>query len=791
MSILTAFDMRRFRWATALLLVAAVALPQEAWSQAKACARTATGTWTVTGVVAAGQTLGACAANANWARVVPLNMTPASAPTGNTTATGSISFTRFSDHLFVGMTVAEDQDLSDADQVVLVFDKEGDGTANAGDFFLRIDVGPATPITSAANPSQAACQFVATVHYFAYDADQGAFVGQADNVGSATVAKVAYDYDTGGDPETHLWNIEIDMPLNRNINGTNFYPLKTAAPFFKMGAYVFLDQGHQVQGGQTGNVLRWPSTLQERQISEWDQNFPAWVPTQLADIDLNDVCFNVTLAATLEPTPWEINGAANPDGSAHLNPANQNNSFRVRFFYQGPGTSAANGPNSGKVRVTVMPFNGSSFDPAWAPEPVTVPMDQYNKHYTADFFAPANTFPSTMQWACSDLFLQDFTHDDDPTAADNHIHINHNYIHTSDFTQPIAISTAGIPGLAAGQTTNVVMNLAATNDPSKPRRAFGPFELPQPRPLVLILFAVAVLALVAAATLRKRRPIALVLVGAAVLAIAAGCVKKRVPIGNGRWEIQNGDSLGIVPIRNKPGWYRMPIRQGEVKTLNVHFGDAQLPYQTRVEHLQFHSDSAPNRIRVPVQPGRVISVVATGLVDVDGKNGATPPINPAGFTRKPIIEIAARGAAARAAAPRYLLSPLYDNPEQNVGTLIGSFDDFKSSFVIGTNRSIAVPNGAQQLTIAINALPADYKLGDGVFEVNIVDTSGPHVPTATPVAFDTPIDRPWFIPPWQVLTAMNVYTFYEVPVKDHKTNTTLTGLTSLGQSHVTVYRSAQ
>lgn len=789
MSVLTAFDIRRSRWETAVLLAAAIALPREARAQAKACARTATGTWAVNGVVAAGQALGACSANANWSRVVPLSMTPASAPTGNVTATGQISFTRFNDHLFVGITVGEDQDFSDRDQVVLVFDKEADGTANTGDFFLRIDVAPATPITSDSNPAQVVCQFVTTVHYFAYDAGQGFFTEQATNVSSATVAKVAYDYDTSGDPETRLWNIEIDMPLNRNIDGTNFYPLKTAAPFFKMGAYVFVDQGHvQAPGGQTGNVLRWPQTLQERQISEWDQNAPAWVPTQLADIDLNDVCFNVTLAATLEPTPWTVNNAANPDGSAHLNPANQNNSFRVRFFYQGPGTSPAAGPNNGQVRVTVMPFNGSNFDPAWQPAPVPVALDSTNKHYTADFFAPANTFPSTMQWACSDMFLQNFTHDDNQTTADNHIHINHNYIHTSDFTQPIAISAAGIPGLAPGQTTNVVMNLAATNDPSKPRGAFGPFEIPRLRAPVLILFAVAVLALIAAATLRKRRPIAVALVGAAVIAIAAGCVKKGRTIGNGRWDIQNADSLGIEPIRDKPGWYRMPIRQGEIKTLNVHFGDAPLPYQTRVEQLQFHSDSAPHRIRVPVQPGRVVTVVATGLVDVDGKNGPTPAINPAGFTRQATIPV---GIAARAAAPRYLLSPRYDQPAQNVGTLIGSFDDFKSSFVIGTNRSIAVPNGAQQLTIAINALPGDYRLGDGVYEVNIVDTPGPRVPTVTPVAFDTPIDQPWFLYPWVVLTAMNIQTFYEVPVKNPKTNTTLTGFSSLGESHVTVYRSSR
>lgn len=786
MRTLTAFDTRRALWTTAALLVGALALPRETQAQAKACARTATGTWAVTGVVAAGQVLGACSANANWSRVVPLNMTPASAPTGNATATGAIAFTRFNDHLFVGITINEDQDLSDLDRVVLVFDKENDGVANNGDFFLRIDIGPATPITSGANASQAACQFAATVHYYAYD--NGAFTEQASNVASATIAKAAYDYDTSGDPETHLWNLELDMPLNRTINGTVFYPLSTSGSFFAMGAYAFLDQGHQ-QTGETGNVLRWPQGMQERQISEWDQNAPAWNPNELADINLSDVCFNVTLAASLEPTPWTINNAVAPDGSAHLNPANQDNSFRVTFFYQGPGTAAANGPNSGQVRVTVMSFNGSGFDPAWQPAAKTVTMDQFNKHYTADFFAPAGTFPSTMQWACSDLFLENFTIDDDKTAADNHIHINHNYIHTSEYTQLISVSTTGIPGLTSGQTTHLVFNFDATNDPSK-MHGVGMFDGIRPTGTSLVLIVVGALTIAAAATLRRRRPVATALAGAGLIVIAAGCHRIEggggAKIGNDRWQIENAPALGIVPITNKPGWYRMPIRQGEVKTLEVHFADAPLPYKTTVEHLAFHSDSAPNTLRVPVQAGHVISIVANGLIDVDGKDGPVKPINPAGFSR----ENTNPGVRARAAAPGYLLSAAHAIPEQNVGSLIGSFDGFKTSFVIGTNRSIAVPTGAEQLTLAINALRADYRAGDGDYEINVIDTPGPHVPTSTSVAFDTPFDQPWFLPIWEVLTAMTVQTFYEVPVVNHQTKATQTGLTFLGESHVTIYKSA-
>src|SRR6184192_1372534 len=108
---LIAGDTRRIRCITTAVvaLVAAVLMPQHAHGQAKACARTATGTWTVNGIVASGVSLGMCSPNTAWSRVVPLKLTPATTPTGNVTATGAISFTRFSDHLFIGITVNNDE----------------------------------------------------------------------------------------------------------------------------------------------------------------------------------------------------------------------------------------------------------------------------------------------------------------------------------------------------------------------------------------------------------------------------------------------------------------------------------------------------------------------------------------------------------------------------------------------------------------------------------------------------------------------------------------------------------
>jgi hypothetical protein len=102
-----------------------------------------------------------------------------------------------------------------------------------------------------------------------------------------------------------------------------------------------------------------------------------------------------------------------------------------------------------------------------------------------------------------------------------------------------------------------------------------------------------------------------------------------------------------------------------------------------------------------------------------------------------------------------------------------------------------VPTGAEQLTLAINGLAADYRAASGFYEVNIIDTPAPFVPTSTEIGFDTPYDKPYFVPPWKILTAMNIISFYEVPVVNPKTHVTQTGFGYLGEAHVSIYRSAR
>jgi hypothetical protein len=201
-----------------------------------------------------------------------------------------------------------------------------------------------------------------------------------------------------------------------------------------------------------------------------------------------------------------------------------------------------------------------------------------------------------------------------------------------------------------------------------------------------------------------------------------------------------------------------------------------------------HSDSTPNVTHVNVAEGHVVTIVANGLVDVDGPNGPAKPTTAAGFIRP---DSAVPDVTRRAAASGYLLSPAHYVPSQSVGALIGSFDGFRTSFVIGTNASFGVPRGAKQLALAINGKVGDYRSADGDFEVNIIDTPAPHVPTSTSVAFDTPFDMPAFIEPWKILTATHIITFYEAPVRNPKSNAVQTGRGYLGEAHVSIYRSAR
>jgi hypothetical protein len=102
----------------------------------------------------------------------------------------------------------------------------------------------------------------------------------------------------------------------------------------------------------------------------------------------------------------------------------------------------------------------------------------------------------------------------------------------------------------------------------------------------------------------------------------------------------------------------------------------------------------PN-VRFPVASGELVTVVAFGSVTIDGV-----PVGGAG-------SFAARSSDDKPESPT--LPDLPGVTKLRPGTLIGSFDGFRTQFVIGTSATAKVPEGSQELQLKLFDTPQGYE----------------------------------------------------------------------------------
>jgi len=525
--------------------------------------------------------------------------------------------------------------------------------------------------------------------------------------------------------------------------------------------------------------------------------------TTLAELNAKDDCYNVTFAGV--PDPWNINGMPAHPGDKSIG-IGVVNTYTVKFALTGPGWMGMASPqpmpseDTGRVSLTLIPSLASDWTPgtaidAQALTPQPMHLLNYNQFYTATFKTDANAFSNADFWVCAFPKLQ-FAIDDNPAMVDgeNQLHDNFNLFSTSDYTQTVDLRADAIPNLAAGQSTRLLLYFNSTNDPS------GKLALGQPKgnheEANALLLALGGVLLGVGTVGRRRRWHAAVTSALGIGAIVLSCRTiggggggggGSGTVGTDRWQLSNARELGIERLPNQPGWFTVPLRKGEVKRMQLHFQGRPLPYKTTTTMLSM-LDSAtrsPMRVHIPVAAGQVVTVLAFGQVDPDGPDGPLPSTSAVGTSRNdaPTVSVTAL------AGPQYLLNNRRYIPSQYVGALIGSFDGFKTTFLIGPDASIAVPTGTEELTLAINGRPADYLTGRGAFTIKTIVTPAPLVPTATSVPVNRPFDLPEFIPAWQILTSTHVNTFYEVPARDTKTGRQVTARVPYGAMHMSIYES--
>jgi len=304
-----------------------------------------------------------------------------------------------------------------------------------------------------------------------------------------------------------------------------------------------------------------------------------------------------------------------------------------------------------------------------------------------------------------------------------------------------------------------------------------------------------------------------------------------------RWSILNAGELKITPIDNKPGWYQVPLVKGESKRLKLKFNGQPLLYETQHLRLEPSIEGAPNKLDIPVKQGQILTVIATGKTDVDGENGPLNPTMAGGFTEprgqsggersshsKNMLEQSSRlfgnkrpfvrpakninadatvtqtetafdpqrdGVIAQVEKSNYPLTEGYYQPNQFSGALSGWFHgDGNSSgaFVVGRATSIIVPDGVSTLSLFVNAQWESYATISGFYDLIVVTTQAPTVPTRTVPGGDATYQLPIQIQPWLTLTSVNMYTYFpqEVVIGNRPISTTLQ---PLGDAHFSIYES--
>jgi hypothetical protein len=762
------------------------------------CVKSVTTDLTLNGVVASGAG-GGCPVGPVWQSVGPVEYLPGGA---SPSAYMYLAFRTGTNRLFIGIDLKGDPDLSNQDIVILAFDANNNDVFDNGDFLIKVPIWNAGPIATGNTGGLAG----ADCNKVTGPVEVRRFTGGAWGswaVDATVQTELAYDYETAIDAEHDIWNLEISLPVNSS------FPLQTTGSFFGIGSYIFMDIGHfdGVSNPQTGTIVRWPSTMVTR-TDITDQNIVGVTPTtadQLGNASLTDNCFDVNWTA---PNPWVINGGTAASGDHRIDRTG-NNLFHVTFFFDGPGTTDTPLTNNGTVRLSLHPYGPGAVS-GWD-KTLAVDAARFNHaksvDFNFDFSNPPASFGNVpnIDFVCASTTLENFQRDDVVGPASNLLYVNYNYFTTSDYPMDMFIFGKDVPNLKPGESTTVQLRLESANDPAGARSTtvVGGFFSPPVQAvfcnrlaliIALILLAIGLILLLLALkqtppTKLKLFALLLILLAIVVLILHFYC-KRSQPSGGGpvigteRWEVKNADEIGLKPVKGEPDLYEMPIKYEEAKRIQVLFTGMQLPYKTTKQTFSPVGQSGANNVlRLPVKPGQVVSLISFGQIDLDGPNGPLPPVSPTGMV------VPATAAGKNPAAGPYLLSEGYYSPNEQAGALIGSFDNFETSFVLGRSASIQVPANAGELSVSVNAQRGTFAAITGNYEINWIVTEAPSSPTHTNIVGDGTIRAPRYFNNWDVLTSLNVYSYYTTRAVSADGRTRSQTRNIWGSAHMSVYDS--
>jgi hypothetical protein len=645
----------------------------------------------------AGGPPGACAGDLGWAGV----------PTTKFKTVGGVDDTLESDllmvgqgaganvdNLWLGIHVENDDTFANIDGVVLYFDVNGDGTFSADDFALSIEAGPTTPVTDtgAANEQCQQNPNNALIYRFS----DGAW-GAPQPIPGAITMKTSWDYDTVGDVEHNIWELEM-----RIVPGA-LSPVVTIPKGSQMrvGAKLFL---YRV-GNSALEVLTIPNGLAT------DQNPNNVTPSDGAittlgagaQVDVGACPFDVVLesiSGTSAPATGALPGKFTrfPNPIAGTLGAGQTNNFSatVRLVNQANplDTSPLGVPNAGTATMRIKPWNmgftgdfimgtpAVSFSALGQTRNVSLSWPQTEAQY-----APARALLASADHACFVVDVAGFAIDSN--AGNNNRMQNLVFTTASTIKDSFIIQAPrardGRDPFQVDKTSGTSEFLLRTDWDNVPGSLISPPEQPKP----------------------------------------------------GQWSFRfpTASKIGLKHVGK--GVYSIRLKPGEQRVVELELTGAQMPVASRTILVSPKAGGRNNKIqsghpavKVPVKPGSVLSVVATGAIKVSAEH---QPNGPEGFVegRQTPPPTDPTGKQPPGSAGEFLMSRKSSFvPAEHVGALIGSFDGFKTAFVIAGARTFVVPDKAKTLLLAVNDRIGAFTDNSGKgFEITLLSTPPSRNPT--------------------------------------------------------------
>ncbi|MFX0194742.1 MAG: hypothetical protein ACFFCW_01370 [Candidatus Hodarchaeota archaeon] len=607
--------------------------------------------------------------------------------------------------LYIGFNIRDDGDLSDFDRVLLIFDSDNSGEWNDGDCAVMVSAA-AFNVQHMGNED---CQIQAgAIKYWEYSKSDSKWGDPLPSLPTELVnivsdSRSAYDLSDvppSDTDEERIWEIELKIPVNRVFTGDphTYFPLVMGSgEGFGLGVYVFVDKDRQQQPvaqGPDGLALKWPPSIPDRDHLDDDLDFNPPNPGDLGKTFHEWRCFDTRIYSS----DVTLNGKAE---TARLSRTGVN-TFEAQLHFEGPGSDPMPLTNSGKVDFLLRPWStGADWIPIKKDIPVTF------THYNSELPSPirfnwrVSDLPdpgdrarfNNASGACMWVKLHDF--DFNTTAYDSALH-NDLIIEASRIQETFLIGTEGVPQKPGQEFAEIYVKLGIENNGRDLKLEPGSFFQQD---------------------VNQRR---------GMFVSCSGCL----PILRGYWgyRFPNADKIGLERV----GYdlYKLPVRFGEYKQLEYSLIAGRTPYKPVTKTVLAragesvtdpkHEGTPP--VALSVKPGSMVTVIASGTVDLDG-DGPLAPIGPGGFTHPDT-------------AAKWLLHRGYYTPRSYAGTLIGSFDEnFETSFVIGAEATFVVPENRSTVYLAVNDIALNFVDNVGQFSVGIVATSpgGRTLPTRTPV----------------------------------------------------------